>query len=152
MVPIQSREPIHIIKTILVTVSNTGLWQLYSEINQEVLLKRTVVKIGMKIATHLSTNISAYVLCARFIFSTGKNMAAPSELISQMVMYLHADSHVKPRRVKTSMQMRVGRKGHKKNKSQSVNCFGQELVRGEMEVSLKRQGEENYWIWKGGFG
>ena len=37
-------------------------------------------------------------------------MAAPSELISQMVTYLHADSHVKPRRVKMRMQMRAGRK------------------------------------------
>ena len=37
-------------------------------------------------------------------------MAAPSELIWQMVTYLHTDSHVKPRRVKMHMQMRAGRK------------------------------------------
>ena len=54
----------------------------------------------MKIATHLSANISAYAPRARFIFLTGKNMAAPSKLILQMVMYLHAGSHVKPQRVK----------------------------------------------------
>ena len=55
-----------------------------------------VVKIEMKIDTHLSTNVSAYDLCARFIFLTGKNIAALSELISQMVSYLHAGSHIKP--------------------------------------------------------
>ena len=37
-----------------------------------------------------------------------------SELLLQMVMHLHAGSHVKPRRVKMRMQMRAGRKGHKK--------------------------------------
>ena len=76
----------------------------------------SVVKIGMKIDTHLSANVSAYAPHARFIFSTGKNMAAPSELISHVVMYLLAGSQVKPRRVKMGMQMRAGRKGHKNNK------------------------------------
>ena len=46
-------------------------------------------------------------------------MAALSELILQIVMYLHASNHVKPQRMKTCMQMRAGRKGHKKNKCQS---------------------------------
>ena len=72
-----------------------------------------VVKTGMKIATHLSANVSAYAPCARFIFLTGKNMAALSEHISQMVMYLHTGSHIKPRRVKMHMQMKAGRKEHK---------------------------------------
>ena len=52
--------------------------------------------------------------------------------------------------------MRAGRKGHEKNEHESaklvilyfafvmVICFGQELIREEMEFSLKRQGEENY--------
>ena len=52
--------------------------------------------------------------------------------------------------------MRAGRKGHKKNEHESaklvilyfafvtVVCFEQELIRGETEFSLKRQGEENY--------
>ena len=70
------------------------------------------MKIGVEIATHLS----AYALRARFIFLTGKNMAALTELISQMVMYFHAGSHVRPRRVKMRMQMRAGRKEHKNNK------------------------------------
>ena len=73
------------------------------------------MKSGMKIATHLSANVSAYAPHARFIFSTGKNMAALSEFISQMVMYLHASSHVKPRKMKMCMQMKAGRKRHKKN-------------------------------------
>ena len=42
-------------------------------------------------------------------------MAALSELISQMVTYLHAGSHIKPQRVKMHMQMRAGRKEHKNN-------------------------------------
>ena len=74
-----------------------------------------VVRIGMKIATHLCANVSAYAPHARFVFSTGKNMAAPSELLSQMAMYLHASSHVKPQRVKMRIQMRAGRKEHKNN-------------------------------------
>ena len=67
------------------------------------------MKIGIKIASH----ISAYALQARFIFLTGKNIAALSELILQMVMYFHADSHVRPQRVKMRMQMRADRKEHK---------------------------------------
>ena len=55
-----------------------------------------IVKIGKKIAIHLSANVNAYALRARFIFSTGKNMAAPSKLILGMVTYHHAGSHVKP--------------------------------------------------------
>ena len=74
----------------------------------------------VKIATHLRENVSAYALHARYIFWIGKNMAAPSKLILQMVMYLHAGSHIKPWRVKMHMQMREGRKGHKKNKHGSV--------------------------------
>ena len=69
----------------------------------------------MKIATHFSANVSLYTPCARYIFWIGKNIAALSELISQTVTYLHAGSHVKPRRVKTRMKMKAGRKGHKKN-------------------------------------
>ena len=46
-------------------------------------------------------------------------MAALSKFMPQMVTYLHAGSHIKPRRVKTLMQMRAGRKGHKKNKRRS---------------------------------
>ena len=84
-------------------------------------------------------------------------MAALSELILQMVTYLYTGSHIKPRRVKTHMQMKAGRKGHKKNERGSammsffcfafatVFCFGQELIRGETEFSF------NYWIWKGSF-
>ena len=48
------------------------------------------MKIGLKIPTHLSTNISAYAPHARFIFLTGKNMAALSELMLLIVMYLYA--------------------------------------------------------------
>ena len=95
------------------------------------------MKIGMKTATHLST----YALRARFIFSAEKNMAAPSELISQMITYLHAGSHIKPWRAKICMQMRAGRKGHKNNEHWSLCiffCFGREFIRGEAEVSLKR--------------
>ena len=101
-----------------------------------------VVKVGMKIATHLNANVSAYALCARFIFLTGKNMAALSKLISQMVMYLHASSHVKPQRVKMRMQMRQGRNIKTMNiVTRSLFCFcvGQELVWGETAVSLKRR-------------
>ena len=52
------------------------------------------------------------------------------------------------------MQMRAGREGQKNNEHGSLKafCFGQKLVRGEVEVSLKRQEEENCWIQKGGFG
>ena len=73
-----------------------------------------VAKIGMKIAPHLS---------ARFIFLIGKNMAALSELISQMVTYLHTGSHTKSRRVKMCMQMRVGRKEHKNNEHHHLGSF-----------------------------
>ena len=48
-------------------------------------------------------------------------MAALSEHISQTVTYLHAGSHAKPRRVKTRMQVRADRKGHKKNERRSVS-------------------------------
>ena len=117
-----------------------------------------VVKIRKKIGTHPSANVSAYVLHARSVSLTRKNMAALSELLLQMVTYLHASSRVKPRRVKTHMQIRAGWKGHKNDERWvfcfafvTVFCFGQELIRGEMEFSLKRQGEENYWIPKGRF-
>ena len=71
-------------------------------------------------------------------------MAALSGLILQMVTYFHAGSHIKPRRVKTHMQMRAGRKGHKKNEYEAAKLilcfafatvfyFGQELIRGETE-------------------
>ena len=100
------------------------------------------VKIGMKIATHLSANISAYAPRARF-FWLEKNMAALNELISQMVMYLHAGSHIKPWRVKMHMQRRAGIKEHKNNECHHSGsfyfCVGQELVWGEAVVSLKRE-------------
>ena len=112
----------------------------------------SIMKIGKKISTHPSANISTYALCARSVSLNRKNnMAALSELLLQLVTHLHADSHVKPRRVKMCMQMWAGRKGHKKNEHASakvvilcftVVCFGQELIRGETEFSLKRQGEE----------
>ena len=35
-------------------------------------------------------------LCSACKIHFGKNMGAPSELKPQMVMFLHADSHVKP--------------------------------------------------------
>ena len=73
------------------------------------------MKIGVKIASHLSANVSIYAPCARYIFWLEKNMAALSELILQMDMYFHAGCHVKLRRVKTRMQMRVVRKEHKNN-------------------------------------
>ena len=48
-------------------------------------------------------------------------MAAPSEFTSEMVTYLHADSHVKPLRVKIRMQMKkTGRKRHKNNECWSL--------------------------------
>ena len=58
----------------------------------------------------IAANVSTYAPHARFIFLTGKNMAALSEPVLQMVMYLHTGSHVKPRRVKTHMQMRADKK------------------------------------------
>ena len=74
------------------------------------------MKIGKKIGTHPSTNISAYAPWARSVSLTRKkNMAALSELLLQMVMHLHAGSHVKPWRVKMRMQMRAGRKEYKSN-------------------------------------
>ena len=42
-------------------------------------------------------------------------MPALSELISQMVTYFHANSYIKPWRVKMHMQMKAGRKEHKNN-------------------------------------
>ena len=76
-------------------------------------------------------------------------------LLLQMVTYLHTGSNIKPRRVKTHMQMRAGRKGHKKNECRAAMMsffyFGQELIRRETEFSLKRKGEENYRIRKGSF-
>ena len=70
---------------------------------------------GAKIVTHLNANVSANALCARYIFLIGKNMAALSELILQMVMYFHAGGHVKPWRVKTHMQIKAVRNEHKNN-------------------------------------
>ena len=60
-------------------------------------------------------------------------MAALSKLISQMVTYLHAGSHVKLQRVKMRMQKRADRKGHKKNERWSVRtrfllCFCNSLL------------------------
>ena len=49
-------------------------------------------------------------------FFNWKKHGCLSELISQMVMYLHTSSHIKPWRVKTRMQMRAGRKEHKNHK------------------------------------
>ena len=69
----------------------------------------------MKIATHLSANVSTYAQRARFIFLTGKNMAASSELISQIVAHVHTGNHIKPQRVKMCIQMRAGRKGQTTN-------------------------------------
>ena len=82
----------------------------------------------------------------KIYFLNWKNHGCPSEFISQMVTHLHTSSHIKPRRVKMRMQMRASRKGHKNNDCWSLRafCFGQELVRGEAAVSLKRQGEENW--------
>ena len=53
-----------------------------------------------------------YASRARFIFSTGKNMAAPQRVY---IANGHASNHVKPWRVKMRMQIRVGRKEHKNN-------------------------------------
>ena len=52
-----------------------------------------------------------------------KKMAALSELILQMIMYFHAGSHVKPRKVKMCMQMRAGRNEHKKQWTSSLRAF-----------------------------
>ena len=99
------------------------------------------MKIGVKITTHLSANISAYVPRARYIFLTGKNMATLSKLILQIVTYFHAGSHVKPRRVKMHMQMRAEKNMKTMNvvtQSLFCICVGHELIRGEVAVSLKR--------------
>ena len=50
-------------------------------------------------------------------FFTGKNMAAQSELILQMLMYFPAGSHVKP------LQMRAGRKEHENNERRHMALF-----------------------------
>ena len=117
----------------------TRYYNYFGKYTIENFLKIYVVKIGMKIGA----NVSTYALCARLIFSTGKNMASPSKLISQMVTYLHTGSHIKPRRVKMRMQIKAGRKEHKKNECHHSGhfcfCVGQELVRGEAAVSLKRR-------------
>ena len=95
----------------------------------------------VKIATHLSTNVSANALHARYIFLTGKIMAALSELLLQMVTYFHAGSHVKPER--EDMQMSAGRKEHKNNECSHSGSFciyvGHKLIRGEVVFSLKRR-------------
>ena len=82
-------------------------------------------------------------------------MAALSKLLLQLVTHFHTGICIKLWKVKMHMQMRAGRKGHKKNERGSaklvilcfafatVFCFGQELIREETEFSLKR-GEENY--------
>ena len=116
--------------------------------------KLSVVKIGRKIATHLGANVSAYAPRARFIFDW-KNMATQSELISQMVTYLHIGSHVKPRKVKMRIQMRAGRKEHKNNERRHSASFAFELDKNwleEKQRSFWRDEEENYRIGKGGFG
>ena len=66
-------------------------------------LNDSVVEIGVKITTHFNANVSAYALRAKYILLIGKNMAALSGLILQMVRYFHA------------MWMRAGRKEHKNN-------------------------------------
>ena len=60
-------------------------------------------------------------------------MAALSKLILQMVTYLHAGSHVKPRRVKMHMQMRAGRKEHKNNKHCHSGSFAFALDKNWLE-------------------
>ena len=64
-------------------------------------------------------------------------MAALSELISQMVTYLPAGSHVKPWRVNVRMQMRAGRKEHKNNERQHLGSFAFALDKNWLEE--KRQ-------------
>ena len=89
----------------------------------QILCFKTIVNIVVKITTYLSANVSIYALLARYIFLTGKNMAALSELILHMVMIFHANSHVKPRRVTTHVQMRAGRKEHKNNECRHSELF-----------------------------
>ena len=68
-------------------------------------------------------------------------MAALSKLLLQMVTYFQAGSHVKPRRMKTHIQMRVGRNEHKNNvvtQVFGVFCVEHKLNR-EVVVRVKRQ-------------
>ena len=81
------------------------------------------MKIGKKISTHPSTIVSAYAPRTRSISLTRKNMAALSELISQIVTYFHAGTHIKPRRVKMHIQMRADRKEHKNNRCRHSESF-----------------------------
>ena len=74
----------------------------------------------------------------KIYFLDWKKHGCPSEFISQMVTYLHADSHIKPRRVKMHMQMRETEKNKRHHSGHFCFCLGQELVR-EAAVSLKRQ-------------
>ena len=71
-------------------------------------------------------------------------MAALSELLLQMVTDLHAGSHVKPRRVKMCMQIKAGRKGHKKNEHGSARavifCFTLASLLLWTKIDLRRNG------------
>ena len=69
------------------------------------------------------TKNSTYAPRTRYIFLTGKNMAALSELILQMVTNFPTSSHVKLQRVKTRMQMRADRKEDKNNKCRHSKLF-----------------------------
>ena len=83
------------------------------------------MKIGMKIATPLSTNVSAYAPHAKLIFLAGKNMAALSALISQMVAYLLTGSHVKPQRGMTEKNIKTT---NVITRGLFCFCVGQELI------------------------
>ena len=54
-----------------------------------------VVKIGKKIGTHPSANVSVYALRARSVSLTRKIMATLSKLLLQMVKHFHTGNHVK---------------------------------------------------------
>ena len=64
---------------------NTNFKIPYTDIKEHINIY--VVKIEMKITTHLSTNVSACAPCTRLIFLTGKNMVALSKLILQIVVF-----------------------------------------------------------------
>ena len=64
-----------------------------------------------------------YALNVQDLFFWRGGEAALSKLISQMVMYLHTGSHVKPWRVKTHMQMRANKKNIKKKRMSSFSLL-----------------------------
>ena len=70
-------------------------------------------------------------------FLTGKNMAALSELILQIVTYFHAGSHIKPWRVKMHLQMREGRKEHKNNEHRHLVFSAFALDMNWLELNMK---------------